>query len=221
MSNCASPWRINARIFATATAAHMKLFPLHLSPISRERRQCASLSCGLLFQAAFRRYSLTKHSRMVKCTSGNTLISFAVRQLAAAFLFPARISILALNSCRTLWNQSLTNWYFCKSFAVKSLQNARGVGGIASRTVLRTFHAPPFSTHLLCFDILAHSFAYQKMLTLLSSSTFALFGKNNRGWGYPYKVLPEVPSRPPRALLGHWPILFPEVESLSRDISCI
>jgi hypothetical protein len=168
----------------------MKLFPLHPSPISRQRLQRASVSCGTFFQAAFKKYSLTRHFGMVKFISGNTPRSSGVRQLAAAFLFPTPIPTLALKPSHVLWNQLFTTCNFCNSFVLIFMQNARGVGGIASRTTLRTFHAPSVSTHLLCFDILAHSFAHQKMLTLLFSSTTALFGKNNRGWGYP----PQSPA---------------------------
>jgi hypothetical protein len=40
-------------------------------------------------------------------------------------------------------------------------------------------------TQVLYFHILTHSFALIKNSSLLFSSDSALFGKNNRGWGYP------------------------------------
>ena len=60
-----------------------------------------------------------------------------------------------------------------------SMRNANLPIGVA----LLNFHLLP--AYPLSFHILAHSFALDKNTTLLFSIVSALFGKNNRGWGYP------------------------------------
>src|SRR5260370_32689860 len=78
-----------------------------------------------------------------------------------------------------------------------------GYDALLRRSVLQTCGCfDSFPSYPICFDILAHSFAPLKMLTPLFSSTTALFGKNNRGWGTPSEKHASVFGRSQRGFFS-------------------
>src|SRR5260370_163960 len=93
-----------------------------------------------------------------------------------------------------------------------------GYDALLRRSVLQTCGCfDLFPSYPICFDILAHSFAPLKMLTPLFSSTTALFGKNNRGWGTPSEKHASVFGRSQR---GFFCCATPETAK-SRHYQCI
>ena len=131
---------------------------------------------------------------MVQFTSGNSARSFELRELAAAFLFPSSLAVVANKRRRALCNQSLAKCNFCKSFALIFMQNAGGVGGAATFQHSNLINASTFSIHPLCFDTFAHPSAQRYLASVFVSIDCALFS-SARGCVPPRRRC-EVTRRP-------------------------